>query len=123
MFTVEFYQTENGYSELWDFLENLRIKSTRSKDARIQFNQISLYIELLQQKGTNLPDKITKYIEDNLWELRPGVNRILYFYHKENRFVLLHYFRKKTQKTPKREINKAKAEIIDYLKRNKEELR
>ena len=68
MFTVEFYETENGYSELWDFLENLRIKSARSKDARIQFNQISLYIELLQQKGTNLPDKITKHIEDNLWE-------------------------------------------------------
>ena len=31
--------------------------------------------------------------------------------------VLLHQFRKKSQKTPKREIEKAKAERNDYLRR------
>ena len=36
---------------------------------------------------------------------------------KENTFVLLHVFRKKTQKTPKKEIEKAKVEREDYLKR------
>ena len=120
MFTVEFYETRDGKSELWDYLEELRIKSTNSKDARIQYNQISLYIDLLQKKGTRLPQNITKHIEDDIWELRPGNNRVLYFYHKNRRFVLLHHFRKKTQKTPRKEIDKAKAEIRDYLERNKE---
>ena len=32
-------------------------------------------------------------------------------------FVLLHHFKKKTQKTPKREINRAKEERNDYRAR------
>lgn len=59
--------------------------------------------------------------ESELWnfleELRPGSNRVLYFYHKNDTFVLLHHFRKKTQKTPRRELEKAKAERDDYLSR------
>lgn len=52
-----------------------------------------------------------------LWELRPGHNRVLFFYHKDNTYVLLHHFRKKTQKTPRREIDKAKAERDDWVRR------
>lgn len=48
-----------------------------------------------------------------LWEFRPGHNRVLFFYHKDNTYVLLHHFRNKTQKTPRREIDKAKAERDD----------
>lgn len=36
MYTVEFYEDANGVSELWNFLEELRVKSATSKDARIQ---------------------------------------------------------------------------------------
>ena len=32
-------------------------------------------------------------------------------------FIMLHHFVKKTQKTPKREIEKAKRELEDYLRR------
>ena len=110
MYTVEFYEKADGNSELWDFLEALRNKAATNKDARIQYKQISLYIELLQSKGTRLPDNITKHLEEDIWELRPGNNRVFYFYFQENTFVLLHQFRKKSQKTPKREIEKAKAE-------------
>lgn len=39
------------------------------------------------------------------------------FISKKTPFVLLHQFRKKSQKTPKREIEKAKAERDDYLRR------
>lgn len=117
MYTIEFYENADGISELWDFLEDLRIKALKNKDARIQYRQISLYIQLLQDNGTRLNDQITKYIEDGIWELRPGNNRIFYFFYEDSTFVLLHQFRKKTQKTPKREIIKAKAERADYLGR------
>ena len=117
MYTVEFYEKADGNSELWDFLEALRNKAANNKDARIQYKQISLYIELLQSKGTRLPDNITKHLEEDIWELRPDNNRVFYFYFQENTFVLLHQFRKKSQKTPKREIEKAKAERDDYLRR------
>lgn len=117
MYTVEFYETRNGQCPVWEFLENLRIKSASNKDARIQHKQASLYIELLQQNGTRLNDNITKHLEDGIWELRPGNNRVFYFFYENNTFVLLHQFRKKSQKTPKREIEKAKSERIDYLSR------
>lgn len=116
-YNIVFYEKQNGESELWNFLEKLRKKSATSKDARIQYNQASLYIELLQNNGTRLPDTVTKHIEENIWELRPGNNRIFYFFCDQNDFVLLHSFRKKTQKTPRREIEKAKSERDDYLSR------
>ncbi len=40
-----------------------------------------------------------------------------HFYHKDDTYVLLHQFRKKTQKTPHREIEKAKAERDDWISR------
>ena len=121
MYNVEFYETQDGKSQIWEFLEELRIKAATSKDARIQHKQASLYIELLQQNGTRLNENIEKYLEDGIWELRPGNNRIFYFFFQENTFVLLHQFRKKSQKTPKREIEKAKRERDDYLFRKEKE--
>ena len=115
MYNVEFYETQDGKSQIWEFLEELRIKAATSKDARIQHKQASLYIELLQQNGTRLNENITKHLEDGIWELRPGNNRVFYFFFQDNTFVLLHQFRKKTQKTPKREIENAKRERDDYL--------
>ena len=117
MYTVEFYETRDGQCPVWEFLEDLRIKSASNKDARIQHKQVSLYIELLQQNGTRLNDNITKHLENGIWELRPGNNRVFYFFYENNTFVLLHQFRKKSQKTPKREIVKAKSERIDYFSR------
>jgi phage-related protein len=117
MYNIEFYTTEDGKSELWDFLDNLQQKSLKSKDARIQHKQISMYIQLLEDYGTQLGENITKHLEGNIWELRPGNNRVLYFYHKDDTYVLLHQFRKKTNKTPRREIEKAKSERDDWISR------
>jgi len=121
LYTVEFYEKSNGNSELWDFIEDLRIKSSSNKDARIQYKQVILYIQLLQDNGTNLPKNVAKHLVENIWELRPGNNRVLYFYFENNTFVLLHQFRKKTQKTPIREIEQAKSERDDYLSRKESE--
>ena len=73
--------------------------------------------EILIKQG--LPDTVqTNHLDDDIWELRPGNNRVLYFFHKDDTFVLLHSFRKKTQKTPRREIDRAKSERDDYLSRS-----
>ncbi len=121
MYTIEFYEDQHGESEIWNFLETLRIKSETNKDARIQYNQILFYIDLLAKNGTNLPANITKHLEEDIWELRPRNNRVFYFYYDESQYVLLHHFRKKSQKTPKREITRAKAERDDYIRQKGEE--
>lgn len=120
MYNIEFYKSSSGKSELWDFLESLRQKSQTSKDARIQYKQILFYIELLSNNGLNLNENITRHLVNDIWELRPGNNRILYFFVKDNTFVLLHHFIKKSQKIPCREIEKAKLERNDYLLRKEE---
>ena len=117
MFTIRFYETKNGVSDVWDFLETLRKKSASNKDARIQYKQMLFCINMLEKNGTLLPNNITKHIEENIWELRPGNNRVFYFYCDDNEFILLHHFRKKTTKTPSREIQRAKTERDDYLMR------
>lgn len=123
MYIIEFYEKSNGECEILEFLEELRKKSSTSKDARIQFKQVSLYIQLLQDNGTHLTENITKYLEDGIWELRPGNNRVFYFCFENNKFILLHHFRKKSQKTPKSELERAKSERNDYIQRNGDKLR
>lgn len=120
MYQIDFYEKRNGISDVWDFLEELRLKSGSNKDARIQYEQIIFYLDLLARNGTNLPNKITKHLEDGIWELRPGNNRIFYFYYADNRYVLLHHFRKKSQKTPPRELAHAKEARKDYIRQQKE---
>ena len=117
MFTIEFYETANGQSDIKDFLEQLRLKRKFNKDARIQFQQISFYIQLLQENGTRLSQNILKPLKDGIWELRPGSNRVLFFFYDGKTYVLLHHFRKKSQKIPHREIERAIAEKEDYIAR------
>ncbi|MBR0169125.1 MAG: type II toxin-antitoxin system RelE/ParE family toxin, partial [Synergistaceae bacterium] len=83
MFNIVFYEKENGRSELWDFIEALRISSSTNKDSRIQYRQIILHIQMLQDNGTMLPEVITKHLDEDIWELRPGNNRVLYFFCRE----------------------------------------
>ena len=46
-------------------------------------------------------------------------NRILYAFFTDYKVIPFHHFTKKTQKTPLREIVKAKSELEDYIRRNK----
>ena len=117
MFNIVFYSTSDGVSELWNFLEDLQEKASTNKDARIQHKQIAQYIQLLADHGTRLGENITKHLEEDIWELRLGINRVFFFYHKDDTYVLLHQFRKKTQKTPRREIEKAIIERDDWKSR------
>ncbi len=123
MFEVELYETRNGYSEVFEFLEELRAQMATNKDARIQYKQAVFYTQLLEQNGTKgLPVSIAEHLEGEIWELRPGNNRIFFFFFNEDEtYVLLHHFRKKTQKTPASEINKAKLECEDYKAQRAEE--
>ncbi|GHV54070.1 hypothetical protein FACS1894216_13310 [Synergistales bacterium] len=52
-----------------------------------------------------------------LWELRPTNDRIFFVYWKDDTFVLLHHFVKKTRKTPPREIARAERNLKDFLER------
>ena len=53
MYSIDFYETSTCYSDIFEFLEELRINSNISKDSRIQYKQVARYIQLLADNGTS----------------------------------------------------------------------
>lgn len=119
MFEIVFYSGEKGESDIEKWVKMLIRESSRSKDSRMNLKKLYFHLDLLREYGTRAGEPYVKHLEDDIWELRPIDNRVLFFYWKKDTFVLLHYFRKKTQKTPKREIEQAKRNRDDFLRRIK----
>ena len=72
-------------------------------------------IQLLKSFGNKLGMPYSKRIGKNLFELRVHGQqeaRLLYFYHQQH-VVIIHIFIKKTQKTPRKEIDLATKRIRD----------
>ena len=120
MYEVKFYRDKNGKSEIVEHLDELKEKGKTSKNERVNRDKILAYIGALEQYGTRIGQTIVKHIDGNLWELRPLANRICFFYWKDNKFVLLHHFIKKTRKTPPLEIEQARAKLKDFIERHGE---
>ena len=120
MYRVRFYRDASDKSEILDYLDALQKRAATSKTDRINRDKILTYIGALEQYGTRMGQPMVKHIDGNLWELRPLSNRVFFFYWKDDQFVLLHHFMKKTQKTPQREIECARAKMMDFLERHGE---
>lgn len=94
---VNFFVTTRGQYPVKDFIEK-QDKQTRAR--------INLSIRLLIDNGPYLKDPYIKKLQNNLYELRiRGKIAIRIFYSKDkNVYYLLHAFKKKTQRTPTREL-------------------
>lgn len=115
MHDIIFYVDGQGRSQILDYIREL--EGSSSKDSRIKLTKIRDYVKALSVNGTYLPENYAKHLEGDIWELRPINDRILFAGWVNGAFVLLHSFIKKTQKTPKREIDKAKRELEDFRAR------
>ena len=72
-------------------------------------------VDLLVEFGFNQASDRVKHIDGKLWELRVDRFRVLYFLHLNGHFVLLRAFMKKTTRTPREEIEIAKARMNEYI--------
>lgn len=115
MHKIVFYVDRRGKSQLLDYIQEL--EKSKSKDGRIKLTKIREYVKILSLNGAYVPDKFAKRLEGEIWELRPLDDRILFAAWAGDAFVLLHSFVKKTQKTPRREIEQAKRELADFYER------
>ena len=113
---IYFYKDKNGNEPVAEFIAELAKR--RDKNSRINLNKINDYIEILSRYGTQIGEPYIKHIDGEIWELRPLRNRIFFAAWINNSYVLLHQFLKKTQKTPLREIEKAKKEFEDIIERD-----
>ena len=102
-FKAEFFTQQNGSKPAKDFL--------LSQDVKMRAKLFGL-IDILEENGNQLREPYSKPLEDGIFELRAklgsDITRILYFFFYEGRIILTHGFTKKTQKTPRNEIERAK---------------
>jgi phage-related protein len=113
MWSIIFYEKEDGTTPVQEFLDKLPAKH-HAKALRD--------IDILEKYGAALTEPHVKHMKGKLWELRiksaSDISRIFYFVRVGNDIVLLHGFVKKTQKTPNREIETASNYLEDYQRRN-----
>lgn len=115
-YDVIFYEDNRGRCPVKQFLDELQIEAEKSKQSKQLLEKVVHYLDVLQTNGTRSGFPYTRFISDGIWELRPSDRRILFFGWENNKIVLLHSFRKQTNKTPEKEIKKAKKEMEDWLK-------
>ena len=115
MHKIFFYRDRSGNEPVFEYLKELTAKT--DKNSRINANKINDYIEILRVYGTQAGEPYIKHLDGEIWELRPLRNRIFFVAWTGDGYVLLHHFIKKTQKTPAREIEKAKRELADLIER------
>ena len=112
MYEVEFYKTERGNAPVEDFIRGL--------ESKMQAKAI-MAIEILAEFGNRLREPYSKFIEDGIFELRikfsSDISRIFYFFWVDNKIILTNGFVKKSQKTPRTEIDLAKKYKKDYERR------
>lgn len=111
MYNIIFYK-----NEVKEYIKELSKKKNTSKEARIKFKKIIAYMDLLAKYGLKLNEPYIKHLEDEIWELRPLRDRILFATYENNMFIVLNCFIKKTRKTPQKEIIKAKNMLNEYKK-------
>jgi phage-related protein len=108
---VEFYQSPNGNPVVSDWFLQQESK------VKARFAQI---FDLLQEQGTSVGmPYVRPIVNTKLYEIRvkqdTNIYRIFYFAYTGQRFILLHGFQKKTQKSPNKEIELAAKRRKEFL--------
>lgn len=101
---VDDYRTSAGGRPVKDFLDRL---------SKVAKPKVYAALEMLEAHGNRLEMPKSKPMGSGLYELRiphpEGAFRILYCFQPGRRIVLLHAFVKKTEHTPKGEMDLARA--------------
>lgn len=113
MFKVEYYCKNDGTSPVLEYVNSLDSK-LKSKTIRA--------IDYLEIYGNKISPPYSKKLVDGIYELRvkfsSDIVRIIYFFYKDRIIVLTNGFTKKSQKTPKKEIELALKRKKEYERRN-----
>jgi phage-related protein len=111
MFEIEYYETSSGKEVVKDFIDKL---------PKIPGAKLGRQLDLLEEFGNDLGMPHAKPMGDGLLELRVRGKqevRVFYVHVIGKRIVLLHGFIKKTQETPKRELEIARKRQSEIMSR------
>ena len=101
-----------------EYIRELNNSALTNKDDRIRHKKIIEYLDVLSEYGVRAGMPYIKHIDGPIWELRPTNDRVFFFYWKNQTYLMLHHYIKKTEKAPPREIEQAKRNLKDHLERS-----
>lgn len=110
---IDFYKTVSGGAPIGDFLDTLSDSQT---------NKILWVLKLVRELNPVPSQYFTKLVNtDDIWEVRVQIGgnifRLLGFIEGDLLVILTNGFQKKTQKTPRREIELAEARKREHQSR------
>ena len=105
---VVYYVDARGRSPVLEDLEKLTDEERK---------KVLTYVSFLQERGEDLRRPMADYVGDKLYELRPKSHRALYFFMLKDYTVIVHLFRKKTNRLPDAEKRVALSRMGDFLRR------
>ena len=76
IFEVILYEDEKGNNPVLEFLTELA--NNNGKDSRVRLRKVQDYINILQAYGNTVGAPVMKHLDDEIWELRPLRDRVLF---------------------------------------------
>jgi len=112
---INFYRDKLGYCPVEEFIDSLNAK---------QAQKIAWVLRLIEEQESIPSSYLKKLVNtEEIWEVRiqlgNNIFRVLGFFEDNNLIILTSAFHKKSQKTPKKEIELAEKRRKDYLKRRR----
>jgi len=110
---IGFYKTESGKCPVEEFLDTLSDK---------QAKKVTWVLRIVRDIEPTPYQYFKKLVNtEDIWEIRASMGndtfRLLGFFDEGHSFILTNGFQKKTQATPKEEIDIAEKRKRDYFKR------
>jgi len=104
---LRYYTTGRGVRPVAAYLEGL---------SRADQAVVAAALTEISERGLGARGVSFRQIEGKLWEVRIGPHRVFYvLLHTEN-MVLLHAYRKQSQKTPARHVEIARSRMQEMLR-------
>ncbi|CAN5393757.1 hypothetical protein BH09SUM1_BH09SUM1_33660 [soil metagenome] len=113
-FTIELYLSSSGASPVRQFLDEYEAADP------IHYKALTEKVEKLKD-GRLHREPLTKSLGDGLMELRQTGRlntRVLWFFQKGRRIILVHGIRHKAQKIPKSDLDITRSRMKDWIKRS-----
>ena len=107
---ILFFETASKRSPITEFID---------EQGKIDQAAILAVFGEIEQNGFDAKGAVFKHLEGKLWEIKircpSGGYRFIYATVDRNRMLILHAFKKKTQKTPIKDLNLAKKRLKEII--------
>lgn len=110
-FTIEWHYASNGKGQALTYFNKLDLRQ------KIQFIKL---VEMIGNVGVIRNKQKFNYEGDEIYAFKPQPDRFLCFFFSGKKIIVTNAFRKKSQKLPKGEKDRALRAKTDYERRQKE---